>query len=115
MPEYEFTFSNTVPLETSFLFTAGSVKRKQGKRVLREATKVVVLLEQERELRGFVVKTRKLVEWKCVSLFETFCNNPDCKYMSAVRRSVAVKRPCHRCMVSGTAIICDRMDNGRSL
>lgn len=82
-----------VLLESGICVTSDSMRREQRMRVLREAMKLVVGPLQEGELKGFIVKTRELVEWKWVRLLVSYCyNTPKGEDILSVRHGIAVRR-----------------------
>lgn len=84
--------------------------------VLHKALKVVVRPLQECDLKGFLVQTREVVEWECVSLLVSHSYGIfDSKDMLEVRHSVVVKRPFARGMVTGEYLINGRMASERLL
>lgn len=75
-------------------------------RVLQEIVKVAVQLLHTCELRGLLVKTRKLIDWKCVPPLASYCCDiPEAEDMSAMCHGVVVKRLCGRCMVTAEDFI----------
>lgn len=85
-------------------------------KVLHEVIKVVVGPLQELKLDRFVVKTRELVDWKCVpSLVLYFSEITEGKATSLLRHGLELKRPCGRGMVIGEDILSGQMAQERSL
>lgn len=73
--------------------------------VFRPATVVVGPL-QKYDSRGFLAKTRELLEWMCVLLLVSYwCDIPGAEEMSAASHGVAVTRLCVTFMVTGDDII----------
>lgn len=69
-------------------------------RVHQKAVRVVVGPLQECELKGFLMRTRELVEWKCITLLVSYCYViPEAEYMLVLRHDVAVMRPCFTCFL----------------
>lgn len=68
MTLYGFTSSVTLPLESRILVTADSVGRIRMMRAFHKTLKVVVRPLQKSAFKVLVVKTGKLLEWKCVPL-----------------------------------------------
>lgn len=84
MSEEGLTSSRTVALESGIRVTRNSVRRERRMGVLQITMKVVVRPLQERKHRGFFVKTRELVERKCVRLLLLYPSNiPEPKNMLA--------------------------------
>lgn len=67
-----FTFSRTVTLKTSLLFSAILIGRDQRIGVLHEAMKAIVKHLRECELRGFFVKTTEVVDWKKLPILVSY-------------------------------------------
>lgn len=84
--------------------------------VIHEATKVVLRPLQKCELKGSAVKSRDVVEWKCVPLPLSYCCDiAEAEDISAVRQGFAVKRRCVRCKVIGEDFISGAISGERSL
>lgn len=62
-----FTLLMTVPLESGVRNTVDLERKERWMRVLYKAMKVVGGHLQKFELRWFLAKTRKLVQWNCAT------------------------------------------------
>lgn len=54
----------TVPLQRDARIPADLVETERSTTVVKESKEIIVVPLQECKLKRFVVKTRKLVEWK---------------------------------------------------
>lgn len=83
-------------------------------RVLQEGIIVVLGSLQECELRKLLVKTRELVECRCMLLLMAYwCGILIAKDIQALQHGVVVKKHCVGCMVSEEDIVRDKMDGVR--
>lgn len=75
----------TVPMKSGVCVTADSVRREERMRVVLEAMNAVVSPVQKRVLKEFLVKSKRLVEFRCLSLLTSYCCGiSDTRYMFAV-------------------------------
>lgn len=72
MSVYIFTSSTTAPMKSDVRVTADSLAKEKRMGALHESTKILLGPLQGCELKGTFVKTRELVEWKCVPLLVTY-------------------------------------------
>lgn len=70
---YIFTSSMVVPSNSSTNDSSHLVGRGGRMKALHEAIKVILGPLLESELKGFVMKNRELVHWKCVPLLVSHC------------------------------------------
>lgn len=85
-------------------------------RVLHNAIKVVTRHLHVCQLRGIVVRTKKLVECKGIPLLVLYCCVIfEAKDLSSDRRDVTVRRPLVRFMVTGKGTLCSKMDGEKSV
>lgn len=113
---YGFASSLTLLLERSKPVIEDSEMRERQWRVLSRSYESSSRSLQKSELRGFVLSTRELVEWKCVLILTSYgCNIHEAKDMSPVRHCVEGRCSRIRCMVTGDDIISAKMDRKRSV
>lgn len=68
---YRFASSTTVSLEGGAHITGDLKQREKRMMFLHKAMKVVTKHLQECDLKGFLLKTHEVVEWKFVSLLSS--------------------------------------------
>lgn len=71
---------------------------------------------QKFKLKGYVLKSRDFVQWKCVFMLVSYCCDiPDSKEISAELRGVAVRSPCDKCMLTGEDVTSGEIGYKRSV
>lgn len=113
---YRFTTWISLPSKSGARATADTVGRERRTRVLYKAMKVIARHLPKSELKGFVVRTNKLVALICVQLLVPYWHYIlEFKDMSAVQHGVAVRRSYIKSMVSGKDIVSGAMDGASSV
>lgn len=113
---YGSTTFTTTPAGKRCAYYQGSKVERKSIAALYNESECVVLFLRKSEQKGFVVKTRKLVQWKRLWLLVTYCcdilDNED---MPEVQQGIAVKRPCAKIMLTEKNIMSGLIASEKSL
>lgn len=94
MTLYRFSSLTTVLLESAVLTIEAIVVHERQMGVLHEAMTDELKPLRQHELRRFVVRTGKLVNWRCFSLLVAYYSDISyCRDISAVRYGTLGRRP----------------------